>query len=1010
MIYFNYITKQCLLLLAIVSLILNACTPRNKQLPNNVVTLGAPAKAKNKKQGTVLMPSVPIFNTDWKLSATKKTWADSVFNTLTLDQKIGQLFMVAAYSNKDDAHRAEIEDLVTNYHIGGLIWMQGGPMRQAQLCNRYQALAKVPLINTIDGEWGLAMRLDSTTKFPKQMTLGALQNDSLIYTMGTEIARQCKRIGLQLNFAPVIDVNNNPKNPVISNRSFGEDKYAVARKGIAYMKGMQDHGVMANAKHFPGHGDTESDSHLTLPLISASRQRIDSLELYPFRELMQQGLSSLMVAHLYIPAIDTTKNRASTLSNKVVTDLLKRDMNFKGLIFTDALNMKGVSSFYTPGEVDLKALLAGNDVLLFAENVPKAVAKIKEALLDSSLSIDAINEHCYKILKAKEWCGLNHYAPSNITTLYNDLNSDNATKIVRNIIRQSITVVKNNDSIIPLKRLDTLRIATVAINSKRINTFQNRLGDYAVVDNFIFDDKASQTAQDTLLQRLRSYNLVVVGTFDMNNKPDNNFGITNRINEFLDSVSLHHPSILCVFGNGYSLGSINSLHQFKAVVMPYQDTEPTQDLTAQLLMGAFGSQGRLPVSVSSEYKLGTGLNTQGGIRLAYNTPLEVGANPTILAQIDSVAKLAISNKATPSCQIVGVKNGKIFYQKSFGTPTYDSKQLVQNTDVYDVASVTKVTASLPIIMHEVSNGQFTLDNKLCEIAPMEQCNKRDLTLREILAHQAGLPAWIPFYKASLTKPNVYASASSPQFQCTVANGIYICNNYTDTIYSIIDNCKLDDKRKYLYSDLGYYLIKRAIETKTNQSYETLTQQWFYAPLGCTSTGYKPLLRMNELSIVPTEYDTVWRKQLIHGYVHDQGAAMLGGVAGHAGIFSNANDLAKIMQLYLNKGVYGGERYFTEATFNEFNKIQFPANDNRRGAGFDKPETNAKKDSPCTRLASPESFGHSGFTGTYVWSDPKNELTYIFLSNRVYPTAENKKLTTTNVRSTIHELFYKAFAK
>ncbi|MEQ1733328.1 MAG: glycoside hydrolase family 3 N-terminal domain-containing protein, partial [Bacteroidia bacterium] len=825
-----------------------------------------------------------------------------------------------------------------------------------------------------------------------------------------EIARQCKRIGLQLNFAPVVDINNNPKNPVISNRSFGEDKYAVTRKGLAYMKGMQDHGVMANAKHFPGHGDTDADSHLTLPIVNASKERIDSLELYPFKALINEGLSSTMVAHLFIPAIDSAKNQASTLSTKVVTDMLKKDLGFKGLIFTDALNMKGVSSFYEPGEVDLKALKAGNDVLLFAENVPKAVSKIKEALLDSSLSIDVINERCYKILKAKEWSGLNHYAPCNIEALNTELNTPRAATIVRDIIRESITVLKNENNIIPLTHLDTLRIAVVAINSKKINTFQNRLGDYAVVDNFIFDDKASQTAQDTLLQRLRNYNLVIAATFDMSNKPDNNFGITKRVNEFLDSVSTQHPSVLCVYGNAYSLSRVKSIAQFKSVVLSYQDTDPTQDLTAQLLMGAFGSKGRLPVSVSDEYKLGAGINTLGNIRLGYATPQEVGANTTILNKVDSIALAAIANHATPSCQILAAKNGKIFYQKAFGTPTYESKQRVTNNDVYDVASVTKITASLPLVLQMVSNNEFTLDSKLGEIAYMELNNKKELTIRELLAHQAGLPAWIPFYKATLGSNTVYSTMQNTDHLQPVANNLFIQNTYADSIYTCIYNCKLTEKPKYVYSDLGYYLIKKVIETKTNKTYETLTKQRFYCPLGCTTTGYNPLLRMNELSIIPTESDTVWRKQLVQGYVHDQGAAMLGGVAGHAGIFSNANDLAKIMQLYLNKGEYGGQRYFSEATFNEFNKIQYPTNDNRRGAGFDKPETNPKKDSPCTRLASAESFGHSGFTGTYVWADPKNGLVYIFLSNRVYPSAENKKIITDNVRTKIHELFYKAFTK
>ncbi len=450
-------------------------------------------------------------------------WADSVFKTLSPDERIAQLFMVAAYSNKDKTHYKEIKLLVEDYKIGGLIFFQGGPIRQANLANAYQSFSKVPLLMSMDAEWGLAMRLDSTTKFPRQMTLGAIQNDSLIYQMGAEIARQCKRLGMQINFAPVIDINNNPLNPVIGNRSFSENKYNVTRKALMYMKGMQHNHVLACGKHFPGHGDTDSDSHKTLPTVKASKERLDTLELYPFRELISQGLGSMMVAHLSIPSLDTTKNQASTLTKKIVTGLLKDTLGFKGLIFTDALNMKGVSKFYKPGEVDVKALIAGNDVLLFAEDVPTAIKQIKIAIDNGEISQEEIDKRCMKILLVKQWSGLNNYSKIKIKNLYNDLNTVNSVLINRKLTEASLTLLQNKDNLIPIQNLDTLRIASLSLGYKELNSFQKTLSNFAPVTHFGIDKEAKKAVFDSVLIALKDFNLVIVHINNTNNKPDKDF-------------------------------------------------------------------------------------------------------------------------------------------------------------------------------------------------------------------------------------------------------------------------------------------------------------------------------------------------------------------------------------------------------------------------------------------------------------------------------------------------------
>jgi len=588
-------------------------------------------------------------------------WADSVFKSLSSDERIAQLFMVAAYSNKDQAHVNEISKLVSDYKIGGLIFFQGGPSREAILTNKYQQLAKVPLMISIDGEWGLAMRLDSTISFPKQMTLGAIQNDSLIYDMGKEIALQCKRIGIHVNLAPVVDVNNNPNNPVINYRSFGENKYNVARKGIMYMKGMQDVHVMANAKHFPGHGDTDTDSHLALPVIKHSKERIDSVELYPFREMMKAGLGSVMVAHLFIPSLDDTPKQATTLSPKVVNGLLKDDMQFKGLAFTDALNMKGVSSFYQPGEVDLKALLAGNDVLLFAEDVPKAISYIKTAVKEGKVSQKEIDQRALKILKAKEWLGLSKQQEIKLDSIYEDLNNEQAEKINRKLYREALTLIKNDKDLVPLKRLDTLKIATVNIGYSKASVFTETVEKYANATHFYVSKNASEEELTSLKTKLKNYNTILVALADMNQRPNSNFGVNSAVANFISEISQQHNTVLSVFGNPYSLKKLPTLTNATSIIIAYEEKTYTEEFVAQLIFGGVAAKGKLPVSISTMYPEGHGIVTEK-TRVSYVDPKDLGIKKKHLKRIDSLVEASIKDGVFPGCQIVAMKDGQVFFK------------------------------------------------------------------------------------------------------------------------------------------------------------------------------------------------------------------------------------------------------------------------------------------------------------------------------------------------------------
>ena len=946
-------------------------------------------------------------------------WVDSVFNSLSEEERIAQLFMVAAYSNRSEEHAKSIDNLIRNYGIGGLIFFQGGPVRQALLTNRYQKESKVPLLISIDGEWGLAMRLDSTMKFPKQMTLGAIQdtNEALIYTMGQRIARQCKRLGMQVNLAPVADVNNNPKNPIISYRSFGENKELVARKSYAYMKGMQDEGVMANAKHFPGHGDTDSDSHKTLPIINHTKERLDTLELYPFKYLINKGLSSMMVAHLYMPKIDSTPNRASTLSPVVVDKILKKELGFKGLIFTDALNMKGVSKYYEPGIVDVKALLAGNDVLLFSEDVPKAIEEIKKAIHNKSITQKEIDKRCKKILYAKYWAGLSKKQEVKIEGLTEDLNSKEDSVINVQLFKNALTLLKNEGNLIPLKQLDSLKIASVSFGEKNNNVFNRSIDRYASFDTYSYPTKVPKDKIEGIYKDLKDYNLLIITIYDMNQRPFQNFGITQRLNNIIKKLDKKHTVILNILGNPYCLNKFDAANQVEALLMSYEEHPIAEDLSGQLIFGGIPAKGKLSVTASKQYPVNSGIITQEQTRFYYSSPQELGLNEVYLNKIDSLVEKCIADSVFPGCQVFAAKDGQVFYQKSFGKHTYEGDRKVVNSDIYDLASITKIASSTLSLMRLESEQKFNCDSTLGYYLPdmVDSTNYSPLKLKEMLTHQAGLVPWIPFYirtvKNKKPLPQYYSTTKNDEYQVRVAEKLYAKQSLRDTIFNRILRKSVSPVKKYKYSDLGYYFINEIIRRTTQTTQDNYVDQTFYTPLGLQNTAYKPREKFQLDRIVPTEYDTYFRNQLIHGDVHDQGAAMLGGVCGHAGLFSNANDLAVIMQMIMQYGTYGGEHYLDSSVVKKYTSSPYyVTSGNRRGIGFDKPVREGGSGPTCSLCASSESFGHSGFTGTLTWADPQNGLVYVFLSNRVYLDANNRKIISTSVRTRIMQWLYDAVNK
>ncbi|ARS36333.1 glycoside hydrolase family 3 N-terminal domain-containing protein [Pontibacter actiniarum] len=943
----------------------------------------------------------------------EKQWVDSVMTTLTPEQRIGQLFMVAAYSNKNEHHIREIDTLVSRYGIGGVMFMQGGPKRQALLTNRFQAAARVPLLVAMDAEWGLDMRLDSSMHFARQMTLGAMNDDRYVYLMAREIALKMKRMGVNVSFSPVLDVNNNANNPVIGSRSFGESKEEVARRGIAYIRGLQDHGVMAVAKHFPGHGDTDTDSHLSLPVIPHTLQRLTDVELYPFKQSFDAGVMGVMVAHLYLPAVDSTRNLATTLSKPVVTGLLKEKMKYKGLVFTDALNMKGVSRYYKPGEVDLKALLAGNDVLLFSEDVPTAIDIITDAVKKGAITQDEIDQRVRKILHAKYWSGLNNYKPVKLENLQEEVDRPVSAVVQEQLFEHAVTVVQNKDNLLPFRNLDTLSIASVAVGASVNNVFQNTLGHYAPVNQFTIPDRfAPDSAFTNLIPKLKDNDVVIVSIHGMNLTPAKNFGIGTGTLAFIQYLRerTNKKVVVAMMGNAYGLKLVEGNDW---LLCGYEDNPVSQSLVPQVLFGARSAKGKLPVSATKKYTAGTGLPTASLGRLKYGVPESVGMSSEVLQQIDNIATEAIAYAATPGCQVLVVKDGTVVFNKSYGYYTYDAAKPVTNQTIYDIASITKVAATLQAIMFLKDQGKISLDAKLSTYLPeLKGTNKANLVMRDILAHQSGLRPGLPTWQKTIDKRKLketfYASTQNDYYTNEVIPGVYSIKSMEDSLWAWTVKTPLRQKQKdggydYAYSDLGFYIMKRVAETMLNQPLDEFMDQNFYAPLGLSTLTYTPLIKHPREIIAPTEDDNYFRKNLIWGTVHDQGAAMMGGVGGHAGLFSNANDLAILMQMNMNNGNYGGHKYFNTDVVTLFAQQQFK--DSRRGLGWDKPALDGN--GPTSSMAPETTFGHTGFTGTGAWVDPENKLIYIFLSNRVYPDASNTKLVKYNIRTRIHDVVYKA---
>lgn len=948
--------------------------------------------------------------------ASMNRWVDSVYLSMSVDEKVGQLFMPIVESSNSWKNR--ISGYINNQKVGGLLFSKGTLAGQAEITNWAQNISNIPLMISLDGEWGLSMRLTDSPRYPRNQIIGAVQDEEIIRRYGEEVARQCREMGIHVNFAPSIDVHSNPNNPIIGTRSFGENQESVAKSGIAYAQGLESNGVMAVAKHFPGHGDTSEDSHKTLPTITHNSERLEHVELFPFKKYIDAGLSGIMIGHLNVPSLQT-RGLPATLSPEVGINLLRKEMGFSGLSFTDAMAMKGVSD---QPDASVKALLAGNDIILGVINQKNEFESVKNAVEKGTIPAAMLEDKVRRILSYKYILGVHEFTPINTATIHSNVNSSTAEWVQRKIYDGAVTLIKNSSNQVPLKELDKIKIASVAIGAPSSNKFQVYLRKYDDVTLFRTESPAAVSS----ISQLNEYDLVIVSVH------------TDRISDAaaLQKIANDKSTVLVFFTSPYRLSNFQTtISNSNSVVVAYDNTDFAQMSAAQAIFGGIGISGKLPVS-SGTFKAGMGIDTEK-VRLAYSLPEEIGLNTLSFENIENIAFEGIRQRAFPGCQILVAKDGVVIYQREFGDFDYSSSPEVTSETVYDLASITKASATLPAVMKLYDEKRIGLQDRIDKfVDETKGTNKGNIRIRSLLLHESGIASYIPYYITAIneqsytgslfgSRSNTYnaryagawgrtdyrfhtdmiSTKPSEEFYMPVAANMFASKKMHDALLKDVINSRLQNPGRYRYSCLNFMLLKEMVESVSGLDLNRYVQNNFFEKLGSSTTTFQPLRYMPVENITPTENDPFFRKQHLQGYVHDEGAALFGGISGNAGLFSNANDLAKLYQMWLNGGEYGGERYLSEETVNLFTTTK--SSISRRGLGFDKPDPHNTRTSPTSPGAPISVYGHTGFTGTSFWVDPENNLIYIFLSNRVNPARSPNRLSTLDIRERIQEELYKA---
>ena len=985
--------------------------------------------------GRAEIQSVGLARSAWYEDSLAGVWADSVLRTLTLRERIAQSFILSAYSNKNIAYEERLREEVQRYGVGGVIFFQGTAARQARLINGLQAVSKVPLLVAMDAEWGLGMRLEDAIEYPRAMAYGATGEPRYAYRLGMDLAMQMRRLGVHVNFAPVVDINVDGDNPVIGVRAYGDEEVTVEAFARAYALGLEQHGVMACLKHFPGHGNTRVDSHKGLPRLAASLKELEDVELKPFRALSKE-VSMIMLAHMDVPAITGSRTGLPTSLSPMSVNLLRDSFNFKGLICTDALNMQGAVAGKKAWQVNCMAYEAGVDLLLCVEKAEETLDRIEQLVKNGSIDTSSVNERAKRILRAKYSFVSAHPAEVQLNNLYEDLHRPEYSRHTRELAEGGVVLLR--EGAIPFDSLANRRMGYVSLLSK--DSMHEGFREYLDIPRLRLSPRGDVHDAERIARFVKGKTDLVVAVEALGTSPKNGFGLASQISR-IRQCARGCPTTVVLFGSPYALRWLDTVKGVEGLVFCGSSLQEFQREAVRVLLGVRRAEGRLPVRVNAALPRGAGNDGRSSGRLSYEAPCRVMIDTIQLAKADSIARGAIDSQAMPGMQILAACDGVVFYSKQFGRFTYDeTSPSVSDSTMYDVASLTKVLVTIPLLMNEMSKGTISLNDTLGRFLADDANAVRSARVRDVLLHQAGFVPYVPFYlntveplfpsrpvvqkrmsaeycvdvgsygfmsKHVVPSKRFYRAKRDAEYSEALSDGLYASPSLRDSVFHSLYSLGLGEKREYKYSDLGYITLGRVVERVESRPLDALVDSILFRPLGMGRTMYTPAKRGLSAQCAPTENEVTLRKGVVQGYAHDLTAAMLGGVAGHAGLFSTARDLAKYAQMLLNGGEYGGYKFFTPAMVSLFTSVPQESVNGVRTYGFD---TRADKRSGGALVGdslSEQSYGHSGFTGTMLWIDPAKRFLFVLLSNRVYPDASNQRINSLKVRSRIMDALYNA---
>jgi len=959
-------------------------------------------------------------------------WADSLLKTLSFRDMVAQTFMIPAWSRSAEMDPMVVE-MVQKYRVGGIIYFQGHPLTHAYSVNFLQQQSKIPLIIGMDAEWGAAMRIESLSKFPFALSIAAQQNTDYAYRVGNAIGKQLKLLGVHINFAPVVDINSDPNNPVIGVRSFGDQPQLVTDLAIAYNKGLEDAGVFGCAKHFPGHGNTIADSHKELPLVTHTPSSLQK-DILPFEALIKEGVKSVMVGHLRVPLLDTAANMPSSLSKAIVTDLLRDELKFKGLIITDALNMKGITSHYSNIDAAIRALNAGNDILCFVENIPALLDTLVK--LKDSGRFDSLNlaHSVRRILIAKHQLGLAQYTQinvgnieKNVQDIYREFaessSESNLLAVQESHPQKSIVLLGNKQNVVPVipNGLDTSWL--VCLGKSLPNELYLRCQQYATTSvvwahQFPSVDSLYQFISPKKGIKICFNGLQRMWSFKPREIPEDLLQLLHKSTHRNDFVFIHT-------GNVYALQKLST---DIPIILGMETSSAYLLACVDGLFGQYNITGNLPVKINEKYHNGSTFQTRVK-QNPFKGPNFKNPNikPETEVELYMLADEVMQNKAAESMQLLVIKDDEVLYNISRGS--YNAKfadteilTTVNQHTVYDLASISKVAATTLAVMKLQERFGFKVNEPIGKYwKEARDCPWGNLPIQDFLLHRSGLPAFLPLWNLVNSKPhlraiNVYDSTLTDSikklYSWKITPQLALRPETKDSVWEWTKKTKPASEAAFVYSDINAIILGKFVESLCGMNLARFCEIEFYEPMGLRKTGFLPKARGLTPWIPPTAVDSLWPRGTIRAEVHDPSALLFGGFAGNAGLFSSANELAQIMSMLLHEGEYNGQNYLKASTIKQYTKAM-AVGDNYRGLGFDKPNgypnKSKQKNAKGSNLfdnAPLSIFGHAGFTGTWAWADPEENLIFIFLSNRTYPNDNVNILAKKGYRGKMMEAVYR----